>query len=121
MMHDCVTLLFTSYVGRGIWVITLMIPHLAPIRLHDASLPMHPNISQASKFPVAFALPLSLGNPNPLGAIHIVNDILGHPNGPVPSIVSPPYGMSHHLAFLLLLKNVMVALLLVLVGGLGVD
>ena len=33
---------------------------------------------------------------------------------------SPPHDMSHHLAILLLFKYVVVALLLVLVGGLGV-
>ena len=49
-----------------------------------------------------------------------MNNILGHPNRSVPSICSPPHDMSHHLAILLLFKYVVVALLLVLVGGLGV-
>jgi len=55
-----------------------------------------------------------------LRAIHGMNNILGHPNRLVPSICSPPHDMSHHLAILLLFKYVVVALLLVLVGGLGV-
>ena len=49
-----------------------------------------------------------------------MNNILGHPNRLVPSICSPPHDMSHHLAIFLLFKYVVVALLLVLVGGLGV-
>src|SRR6185437_10966793 len=63
---------------------------------------------------------LSLWNPNPLGAIHGMNNILGHPNRPVPSICSSPHDMSYHLAILILFKYVVVALLLVLMGGLGV-
>ena len=49
-----------------------------------------------------------------------MNNILGHPNRLVPSICSPPHDMSYHLAILPLFKYVVVALLLVLVGGLGV-
>ena len=48
-----------------------------------------------------------------------MNNILGYPNRSVPSICSPPHDMNHHLAFLLF-KYVVVALLLVLVDGLGV-
>ena len=63
---------------------------------------------------------LSLWNPNPLGAIHGIDYFLRHPNRPVPSLMSPPHGMSNHLAIFLLLENVAVALLLEFVGGLGV-
>ena len=88
--------------------------------LHDASLLMHPKPCQASKFPVVLVWRLSFRDPNLLRAIHDMNNILGHPNRPVTSICSPPHDMSHHLAILLLFKYVVVALLLVLVGGLGV-
>ena len=88
--------------------------------LHDASLLMHPKPCQASKFPVTLVWCLSLRDPNLLRAIHGMNNILGHPNRPVPSICSPPHDMSYHLAIFLLFKYVVVALLLVLVGGLGV-
>ena len=88
--------------------------------LHNASLLMHPKPCQASKFPVTLVWCLSLRDPNLLRAIHGMNNILGHPNRPVPSICSPPHDMSYHLAILLLFKYVVVALLLVLVGGLGV-
>ena len=89
--------------------------------LHDASLLMHPKPCQASKFPVAFVWCLSLREPNLLRAIHRMNNILRHPNRSVPSICSPPHDMSYHLAIFLLFKYVVVALLLVLVGGLGVQ
>src|SRR6185312_3718796 len=88
--------------------------------LHDASLLMHPKLCQASKFPVTLVWCLSLRNPNLLRAIYGMNNILGHPNRSVPSICSPPHDMSHHLAIPLLFKYVVVALLLVLLGGLGV-
>src|SRR6185437_14319890 len=81
---------------------------------------MHPKPCQASKFPVALVWCLSHRDPNLLRAIHGMNNILKHPNRLVPSIYSPPHDMSHHLAILLLFKYVVVALLLVLVGGLGV-
>ena len=90
------------------------------LTLHDASLLMHPKLCQASKFPAALVWCLSLRNPNLLRAIHGMNNILGHPNRSIPSICSPPHDMSHHLAILLLFKYVVVALLLVLVGGFGV-
>ena len=88
--------------------------------LHDASLLMHPKPCQASKFPVVLVLRLSFRDPNLLRAIHGMNNILGHPNRPVPSLMSPPHGMSNHLAIFLLLENVAVALLLEIVGGLSV-
>ena len=81
---------------------------------------MHPKPCQASKFPVVLVWHLSFRDPNLLRAIHGMNNILGHPNRPVPSICSPPHDMSHHLTILLLFKYVVVALLLVLVSGLGV-
>ena len=88
------------------------------LTLHDASLLMHPKPCQASKFPVHLVWRLSLRDPNLLRAIHGMNNILGHQNRP--TICSPPHDMSHHLTILLLFKYVVVALLLVLVGGLGV-
>ena len=96
-----------------------MIAYLVPIQLHDASLLMHPNLPSL-QIPRYRSHLLSLWNPNPLGAIHGIDYFLRHTNRPVPFLMSPPHGMSNHFAIFLLLENVVVALLLEFVGGLGV-
>src|SRR6185503_2525031 len=68
--------------------------------LHDASLLMHPKSCQASKFLVMLVWCLSFRDLNVLRAIHGLNNILGHPNRPVPSICSLLHDMSYHLAIL---------------------
>ena len=89
--------------------------------LHDASLLMHPKPCQASKFPVMLVWCLSFRDPNLLRAIHGMNDVLGHPNGVVPTPFLLPNLVSNHLAICFLLDHIGGAIAFVPPVGLGVD
>ena len=91
------------------------------LTLHDASLLMHPKFCQASKFPAALVWCLSLRNPNLLRAIHGMNNILGHPNGTVPTLFLLPNLVSNHLAICFLLDHIGGTMTLVPPVGLGLD
>ena len=59
--------------------------------------------------------------PKTIRALYVGDDFLGHPNGSVPPLVISPNNICNHIAIVLLLELVVVALDLVLVVGLSVD
>ena len=90
--------------------------------LHDASLLMHPKPCQVSKFPEAVSWASSLlWNPHHLRPLHVGDDVLGHPNGVVPTPFLLPNLVSNHLAIGFLLDHIGGAIALVPLVGLGVD
>ena len=62
-----------------------------------------------------------LWNPHHLRPLHIDDDILGHPNGTVPTLFLLPNLVSNHLAICFLLDHIGGAIAFVPPVGLGVD
>ena len=78
--------------------------------------------SQASKSPEAVSWASTLlWNPHHLRPLHIGDDILGHPNGVIPTPFLLPNLVSNHLAIDLLLDHLRGAIAFVPPVGLGVD
>jgi len=82
---------------------------------------LHLLVSQASKSPITILRLKSSLEPTPFEALHIGDDILGHPNGVIPTPLLLPNLVSNHLAICLLFYHIGGAMTFVPLVGLGVD